>query len=93
MQRYISINLLIGFYIYIFILLIYIAPCEDVKCGTHAYCKPNGQEAYCMCEEGWTYNPNDLSLGCVGKIRRRIVLNWHLHLIYDLIYILTVNII
>lgn len=46
-----------------------------------------------MCEEGWTYNPNDLSLGCVGKIRRRIVLKSHLHLIYDLIYILTVNII
>lgn len=44
-----------------------IAPCEDVKCGSHAYCKPNGQEAYCMCDEGWTYNPNDLSLGCVGK--------------------------
>lgn len=45
-----------------------LAPCEDVKCGIHAFCKPNGQEAYCICEEGWTYNPNDLSLGCVGKI-------------------------
>lgn len=51
-----------------FILTLIKAPCEDVKCGTNAYCKPNGQEAYCMCEEGWTYNPNDLSLGCVGKI-------------------------
>lgn len=45
------------------------APCEDVKCGLHAYCKPEGQEAYCMCEEGWTFNPRDISAGCIGKLQ------------------------
>lgn len=41
------------------------APCEDVKCGEHAYCKADGTEAYCVCDEGWTYNPNDIAAGCV----------------------------
>lgn len=41
------------------------APCEDVKCGDHAYCKPDGDEAYCVCEEGWTYDPSDISKGCI----------------------------
>jgi len=65
MSNQISINI---FFLY------FKAPCEDVKCGAHAYCKPNGQEAYCMCEEGWTYNPNDLSLGCVGKTLRLLII-------------------
>lgn len=42
------------------------APCEDVKCGLHAFCKPEGQEAYCICEDGWTFNPSDVSAGCIG---------------------------
>lgn len=41
------------------------APCADVICGPHAYCKPDGAEAYCICEEGWTYNPSDIAAGCV----------------------------
>ena len=41
------------------------APCEDVKCGSHAYCKPEGQEAYCICEDGWTFDPADISAGCI----------------------------
>ncbi|KAI5697377.1 hypothetical protein M8J75_009317 [Diaphorina citri] len=41
------------------------APCEDVKCAAHAYCKANGLEAFCMCEEGWTYDPEDISAGCI----------------------------
>lgn len=41
------------------------APCEDVKCGQHAYCKADGNEAYCVCDDGWTYNPSDISAGCV----------------------------
>lgn len=41
------------------------APCEDVKCGLHAYCKADGAEAYCVCDEGWTYNPSDISAGCI----------------------------
>uniref|UniRef100_A0A1S4K5J7 EGF-like domain-containing protein n=2 Tax=Culex quinquefasciatus TaxID=7176 RepID=A0A1S4K5J7_CULQU len=40
-------------------------PCADVKCGKNAYCKAEGQEAFCICEEGWTFNPNDISAGCV----------------------------
>lgn len=40
-------------------------PCEDVKCGRHAFCKAEGQEAYCICEDGWTFNPNDIAAGCV----------------------------
>lgn len=46
--------------------IIFTAPCEDVKCGSHAFCKPEGQEAYCICEEGWTFNPNDVAAGCIG---------------------------
>lgn len=41
------------------------APCEDVKCGEHAFCKPDGQEAYCICEDGWTFNPRDIAAGCI----------------------------
>lgn len=41
------------------------APCDDVKCGEHAYCKPDGIEAYCVCEEGWTFDPNDIAAGCI----------------------------
>lgn len=41
------------------------APCEDVKCSPHAYCKADGADAFCVCDEGWTYNPNDISAGCV----------------------------
>lgn len=43
------------------------APCDDVNCGDHAYCKPDGQEAYCICDDGWTFNPSDISVGCIGK--------------------------
>lgn len=48
------------------LLLSVLAPCEGVTCGLHAFCKPDGQEAYCICEEGWTFNPNDIAAGCVG---------------------------
>lgn len=46
--------------------IIFIAPCQGVTCGPHAFCKPDGHEAYCICEEGWTFNPNDIAAGCVG---------------------------
>lgn len=49
------------------------APCEDVKCGNHAYCKPDGNEAYCICEDGWTFNPSDISAGCIGEFVNQIV--------------------
>jgi len=38
-----------------------------VSCGEHAFCKADGHEAYCICEDGWTFNPNDIAAGCVGK--------------------------
>lgn len=41
------------------------APCEDVKCGEHSYCKPDGIEAYCVCEAGWTFDPTDIAAGCI----------------------------
>jgi len=43
------------------------APCDEVTCGEHAFCKADGHEAYCICEDGWTFNPNDIAAGCVGK--------------------------
>jgi hypothetical protein len=43
------------------------APCEDVKCGAHAYCQPEENEAFCICEEGWTFLPSDISKGCVDS--------------------------
>ena len=42
-------------------------PCLDVNCGRHASCRIEGAEAFCVCEEGWTYNPREISAGCVGK--------------------------
>lgn len=41
------------------------APCDDVKCGKHSYCKADGAEAYCVCENGWTFDPSDIAAGCV----------------------------
>lgn len=40
-------------------------PCADVKCGDHAFCKADAAEAYCICDEGWSFNPNNISAGCV----------------------------
>lgn len=48
-------------------ILYFAAPCDEVTCGDHAYCKADGHEAYCICEDGWTFNPNDIAAGCVGK--------------------------
>lgn len=42
------------------------APCEDVTCGNHAFCKPEGQDAFCVCEDGWTFDPTDIAAGCVN---------------------------
>jgi hypothetical protein len=52
--------------VYYWVVILFTAPCEDVKCGPHAFCKPEGQEAYCICEDGWTFNPNDVAAGCIG---------------------------
>ncbi len=48
-------------------------PCKDVNCGRHAACQIEGEEAYCVCEEGWTYNPKEISAGCIGMSIKLIV--------------------
>ena len=42
-------------------------PCSEVNCGKHASCRIEGTEAFCVCDEGWTYNPKKISAGCLGK--------------------------
>ena len=41
--------------------------CLDVNCGQHSKCQIEGIEAFCVCDEGWTYNPKEISAGCIGK--------------------------
>lgn len=41
------------------------SPCEGVNCGQHATCRPHGEEAACVCKAGFTYDPNNIKLGCV----------------------------
>lgn len=41
------------------------SPCEGVSCGPHAACKPHGEEAACVCKPGFTFDPNNVKLGCV----------------------------
>ena len=38
-----------------------------MNCGKHSKCQIEGTEAYCVCDEGWTYNPKDIAAGCIGK--------------------------
>ena len=45
-----------------------IDPCLEVNCGKHSKCQVEGTEAFCVCDEGWTYNPKEISAGCVGKL-------------------------
>ena len=45
-----------------------IDPCSEVNCGKHASCRIEGTEAFCVCDEGWTYNPKKISSGCLGKL-------------------------
>ena len=47
---------------------VWIDPCSEVNCGNHASCRIEGTEAFCVCAEGWTYNPKKISAGCLGKI-------------------------
>ena len=57
-----------------------IDPCAEVNCGKHATCRIEGTEAFCVCDEGWTYNPKKISAGCIGKAYQIILLT----LFYDL---------
>ena len=40
-------------------------PCSGVTCSQHAFCKAEGAEAFCVCEEGWTYDPANVAAGCI----------------------------
>lgn len=41
------------------------SPCEGVDCGPHAECQANGQEAACICNLGYTFDPNNINAGCL----------------------------
>ena len=45
-------------------LSVFAAPCDSVKCGVHATCKAQGDEAFCICDDGWTYDPANITAGC-----------------------------
>eukprot|EP00095_Tigriopus_kingsejongensis_P012598 maker-scaffold642_size120736-snap-gene-0.27 protein:Tk12598 transcript:maker-scaffold642_size120736-snap-gene-0.27-mRNA-1 annotation:"GH13743" len=40
-------------------------PCLEVNCGQRASCQIVKSEAFCICEEGWAYNPKEISSGCL----------------------------
>ena len=40
-------------------------PCQGVTCSQHAYCKAEEKDAYCVCEDGWTYDPQNIAAGCI----------------------------
>ena len=42
-------------------------PCSEVNCGQHADCLIENNEAFCVCKDGWTYNPKEISSGCLGE--------------------------
>ena len=51
--------------------------CAEVDCGRHSKCKIEGIEPFCVCDEGWTYNPKNIAAGTVTpNISVYFVLNW-----------------
>lgn len=42
-----------------------LAPCEGIVCGPHAFCKLDGPETFCVCEDGWSYDPKNITAGCM----------------------------
>ena len=48
----------------------FLAPCDHVKCGAHARCNAEGAEAYCVCEDGWSYDPRNITAGCIGTYHK-----------------------
>ncbi|KAI1292053.1 Latent-transforming growth factor beta-binding protein 4 [Halotydeus destructor] len=41
-------------------------PCDEIVCGEHAYCEVHeGLQAACMCDPGFTFDPNNVAAGCV----------------------------
>ena len=50
--------------------------CAEVDCGRHSKCKIEGIEPFCVCDEGWTYNPKNIAAGRVTNIFVYLVLIW-----------------
>ena len=51
------------------IIIIYpLAPCDGVECGRYATCHANGREAACICDQGFTFDPSNISAGCIGRL-------------------------
>ncbi len=47
-------------------------PCKGVSCSAHAFCRADKSEAFCVCEEGWTYDPANPAAGCVDVDECRV---------------------
>jgi hypothetical protein len=43
-----------------------------VSCSAHAFCRADKAEAFCVCEEGWTYDPANPAAGCVDVDECRV---------------------
>lgn len=42
------------------------SPCFGVSCGAHSYCQVHdNNQAACMCDQGFTFDPNNITAGCV----------------------------
>ncbi|KAI2804698.1 hypothetical protein BLOT_003686 [Blomia tropicalis] len=41
------------------------SPCDGVECGRYATCHANGREAACICDQGFTFDPSNISAGCI----------------------------
>ncbi|RWS29323.1 hypothetical protein B4U80_00125, partial [Leptotrombidium deliense] len=41
------------------------SPCDGVQCGKYASCQVHGNEAACVCDQGFTFDPNNIAAGCV----------------------------
>ena len=65
------------------------APCDGYNCGQHATCRPDGDEAMCICDDGWSYDPTDIASGCKGT--NPCDINSQIHFISRKIYLIMFN--
>ncbi|XP_022241755.1 fibropellin-1-like [Limulus polyphemus] len=43
-----------------------VSPCAGIDCGSHAACRVNGREANCICDHGFTFDPTNITAGCIA---------------------------
>ena len=42
------------------------SPCDGITCGAHSFCQVHeGGQAACMCDPGYTFDPKNITAGCV----------------------------